>query len=111
MKPLPGTVICTWAELQVTGTVLYRQDGFEGFVILNDYLPRGYVDACPHNGMPLGGDQEESDYQTREQDVIICRWHGASFLKDSGLCIGGPCAGEHLTPWPVARRGDEVVAV
>ncbi|MFT3997517.1 MAG: Rieske 2Fe-2S domain-containing protein [Asticcacaulis sp.] len=109
--PPVGTVICSWVELQQTGTVLYRTDSFDGFVILDDYLPRGYVDACPHNGMMLGGDQEEADYMTREQDVIICRWHGASFLKEDGLCIGGPCAGQHLAPWAVERRGDEVVTV
>lgn len=115
-QPPVGTVICTWTALQETGTVLYRKDGFFGFVVLDDYLPRGYVDACPHSGMPLGGGLAEDDldgahYQTREQDVIVCSWHSASFLKENGLCIGGPCAGDHLEAWPVERRGDEVVTV
>ena len=40
-------------------------------------------------------------YLTREGDLILCGTHGALFRPDDGLCVGGPCAGKSLTPWPV----------
>ena len=30
--------------------------------------------------------------------------HGAVFRLGDGVCTAGPCAGERLTPWPVAVR-------
>ena len=35
-------------------------------------------------------------------DLIACSWHSALFEFDSGACVGGPCGGTRLTPWPVA---------
>ncbi len=59
----------------------------------------GFVDRCPHAGNPLAafGDR----YLTGEGDLILCAAHGALFRPLDGVCIGGPCAGAALTPWPV----------
>ncbi len=72
---------------------------FHGFVVRQDDSVHGYVDRCPHAGMPLA--QELDDYLTPQGDLISCSWHGALFRISSGLCVGGPCAGQSLTPWPV----------
>jgi nitrite reductase/ring-hydroxylating ferredoxin subunit len=42
------------------------------------------------------------DYLTPRGDLIACSWHSALFEIDSGACVGGPCGGTRLTPWPVA---------
>ena len=64
---------------------------------------RGYIDRCPHAGMPLA--LLPNRYLTREGDLIVCSSHGALFRPDDGLCVGGPCAGKWLTPWPVMTKG------
>ena len=68
----------------------------------------GFRDRCPHAGMPLAafGDR----YLTREGDLIFCASHGALFRLEDGVCVGGPCAGASLTPWPVRIESGAVLA-
>ncbi len=73
---------------------------FHGFVVRRGGEAFGYVDRCPHMGLPLA--QVLDDYLTPDASLIACSWHGALFEPDTGLCVGGPCAGARLTPWPVA---------
>lgn len=79
---------------------------FRGFVVRQGDAVFGYVDRCPHTGLPLAG--EHDDYLTLAGDLINCNWHGALFRIHSGACIGGPCAGDSLTPWPLRVYGGEV---
>jgi len=72
---------------------------FHGFVVRNGQKVHGYVDACPHAGLPLA--HKLDDYLTNAGDYILCDWHGALFKIENGQCVGGPCAGARLTPWPV----------
>ena len=72
---------------------------FHGFVVHHEGGYYGYVDRCPHAGLPLA--QVLDDYLTPRGDLISCAWHGALFQIRSGRCVGGPCAGKSLTPWPV----------
>lgn len=80
---------------------------FHGFVVRHGQHAYGYVDRCPHAGLPLA--QELDDYLTPQGDLISCSWHGALFRIASGLCVGGPCAGQSLTPWPVTVRDGQIV--
>lgn len=80
---------------------------FHGFVVRQETQVYGYVDRCPHAGMPLA--QELDDYLTPQGDLIVCSWHGALFRIASGLCIGGPCGGQSLTRWPVTVKDDQIV--
>ncbi len=80
---------------------------FHGFVVRKDDGYFGYVDRCPHTGLPLA--QELDDYLTPQADLISCSWHGALFLIRSGRCVAGPCAGKSLTPWPVQIVGGQIV--
>ncbi len=78
------------------------QGRFHGFVVRRGQDVRGYVDRCPHAGLPLA--QTLDDYLTPNGDQIACSWHGALFAIDDGLCVGGPCAGARLKAWPVTVR-------
>ena len=83
------------------GYVLQLRAGrFHGFVVRRGDAVFGYVDRCPHAGLPLA--QVLDDYLTPRGDLIACSWHSALFAIDSGVCVGGPCGGARLTPWPVA---------
>jgi nitrite reductase/ring-hydroxylating ferredoxin subunit len=102
-KTPAGVPLCTVASLADPGArnfVLQIGEAFfHGFVVRRGDEVTGFVDRCPHMGFPLA--QELDRYLTREGDLILCSWHGALFKPDDGKCIGGPCAGHALTPWPV----------
>ena len=80
---------------------------FHGFAVRLGKEVRGYVDRCPHAGLPLA--QKLDDYLTPSGDLIACSWHGALFGPDTGVCVGGPCVGARLTPWPLEVRDGMIV--
>lgn len=83
-----------------------RAGRFHGFVVRQGESVYGYVDRCPHAGLPLA--QELDAYLTPDGARIMCSWHGAVFAIADGHCEGGPCMGARLTPWPV-RVDDGVI--
>ncbi len=102
--PPPGTPLCPLAELADPGArgFSYRsgEQIFRGFIVRHGGAVRGWIDRCPHLGLPLTlGDDR---YLTRQGDLILCCSHGALFRPDTGACLSGPCAGQALKPWPVA---------
>ncbi len=103
-RPTAGTVLCALDELTDPGSrgFMFRVGDqlFLGFVVRHGGAVIGFVDRCPHAGMPLA--MAPDRYLTREGDQILCASHGALFRPTDGLCIGGPCAGRTLTAWPVA---------
>jgi nitrite reductase/ring-hydroxylating ferredoxin subunit len=80
---------------------------FHGFVVRRRDDVIGYVDRCPHMGVPLA--QQLDGYLSPAGDRIVCSWHGAVFRIEDGECLGGPCPGTRLTPWPVAVRDGKIV--
>lgn len=84
-----------------------RAGRFHGFVVRSGDTVHGYVDRCPHAGVPLA--QRLDDYLTPTGDLIACSWHGALFRIEDGLCVGGPCLGERLIPWPVQVEAGDIV--
>jgi nitrite reductase/ring-hydroxylating ferredoxin subunit len=84
-----------------------RSGRFHGFVVRAGDTVHGYVDRCPHAGVPLA--KTLDDYLTPDGTLIACSWHGALFEIASGTCVGGPCVGQRLTPWPVAIRDGRIV--
>jgi nitrite reductase/ring-hydroxylating ferredoxin subunit len=72
---------------------------FHGFVVRHGDRVTGFVDSCPHMGLPLA--KQLDDYLTEASDFIKCDWHGALFQPDDGLCVAGPCTGQQLRSWPV----------
>ncbi|MBU4435819.1 MAG: Rieske (2Fe-2S) protein [Alphaproteobacteria bacterium] len=80
---------------------------FHGFVVRRGEAVFGYVDRCPHAGLPLA--QVLDQYLSPDGDLIACSWHGALFSVETGTCVGGPCVGRALSPWPVAVRDGRIV--
>ena len=80
---------------------------FHGFVVRRGEAVFGYVDRCPHQGLPLA--QTLDQYLTPDGDLIACAWHGAVFMVEAGSCVGGPCVGAKLTPWPVEVSEGRIV--
>jgi nitrite reductase/ring-hydroxylating ferredoxin subunit len=96
------------ADGRARNFVLQMKAGrFHGFVVRRGDDVRGYVDRCPHAGVPLTATLD--DYLTPSGDLIACNWHGALFTIDGGVCVGGPCVGQRLTPWPVTVVDGQIV--
>jgi nitrite reductase/ring-hydroxylating ferredoxin subunit len=53
-----------------------------------------YLNRCPHLGVPLNWDDDQ--FMDSDGRLLRCATHGALFEPNSGLCILGPCRGEHL---------------
>ena len=98
-----GVTLCPLdaiADGKARNFVLQMRAGrFHGFVVRKGEAVHGYVDRCPHAGLPLA--KVLDDYLTPDGGLIACSWHGALFRPDDGFCVGGPCAGQSLAAWPV----------
>ncbi len=68
----------------------------------------GYVNSCPHIGVPL--DWIQGWFLDRSRTKILCASHGATFRIEDGFCVGGPCAGDSLSPFPLRVVDGMVVA-
>lgn len=84
-----------------------RAGRFHGFIVRRGEVVHGYVDRCPHMGLPLA--QQLDEYVAPDGNLLMCSWHGAFFRIDDGRCVGGPCAGASLQPWPVTVRDGMLV--
>ncbi len=96
------------ADRAARAFVLQMKAGrFHGFVVRRGDAAYGYVDRCPHAGLPLA--QVLDDYLTPDGALIACSWHSALFTPETGACVGGPCMGQSLTPWPVRVTNGMIV--
>ena len=111
-RPAPGTRLCALDEIAEPGAkgFSFRQGEylFHGFVVRSGGRLLGFIDRCPHAGLPLALVPDR--YLTREGDLILCSAHGAMFRIEDGLCLAGPCAGRGLEAWAVKVVGSEVRA-
>ncbi len=56
----------------------------------------GYVNVCPHMGLPL--DWKPDVFLSVDKALIQCANHGARFELATGSCVAGPCPGGRLRP-------------
>eukprot|EP00808_Paulinella_micropora_P008356 g56341.t1 len=62
--------------------------------------PRGFLNRCPHAGLPL--EMFPDEYEDRDNPaLLVCSAHGARFEAATGLCVEGPCKGERLASIPL----------
>ena len=111
-RPPFGTRLCGLADLPDPGArgFMFRSGDqlFLGFVVRRGDDVTGFIDHCPHAGLPLS--LAPGRYLTREGDLILCASHGALFRPTDGLCVGGPCAGKSLTTGPVRVCAGDILA-
>lgn len=101
--------ICALSDLGATGAKEFEYGAPRqcwGFVVRCGAGVRGYVNACPHVGLPLNlsGDH----FFDAEGKLLLCQMHGALFRPADGRCVSGPCAGRSLRPLAIALRGGAV---
>ena len=105
--PEPGTVLCAVSDLDATGAKGINLGGTGIFVVRSGADVFGYVNSCPHIGVPL--EMEPDEFISDFGDEIICSTHGARFRIEDGECVAGPCTGDMLTPVAVKVQDDQIV--
>lgn len=56
---------------------------------------KAYLNRCPHTGAAM--DWLPGRFLDADGEEIVCSLHGARFQVSDGLCVAGPCLGQHLT--------------
>lgn len=76
------------------------------FVVKRAGQVYAYRNVCPHRGTSL--DWMPDQFMDPDQRYIQCATHDARFEVESGLCVMGPCLGDHLRALPVSVRDGQV---
>lgn len=101
--PSPGTRLVRLKELTPGDsrslTLTGEKGSFPLLLIRLDDALLGYVNACPHQYLPL--DQRGSRILSRDGEQLRCSNHDATFASRSGEGLGGLGLGCKLDPVPV----------
>ncbi|WP_428242803.1 Rieske (2Fe-2S) protein [Gynuella sp.] len=73
----------------------YELPHLQVFAVRRDGLLYVYKNDCPHLNINL--EWQEDQFLDMDAAFIQCSGHGALFEIETGICISGPCQGEHLT--------------
>jgi len=76
------------------------------FVVNKQGKLYAWYNRCPHRGVELNWVPHQ--FLDAGGELIQCTMHGALFLIDSGLCVAGPCHGEHLQRVALVIRDNDV---
>ncbi len=93
------TLLCRLEEMATVDSRAFSLSGQDFFVVRRGDEVYGYVNSCPHVGVPL--DFRPHRFLTPDKQYILCSTHGAIFGVETGLCARGPCHGESLERRPV----------
>lgn len=105
-------LICASSDLRDAGNgyrfVTQDTDGndMQAFVIRHNGDVFGYLNRCAHIQVEL--DWQHGQFFDEDSELLICATHGASYLPDTGECIGGPCKGAFLTKLKIVEDQDRV---
>jgi nitrite reductase/ring-hydroxylating ferredoxin subunit len=81
-------------------------DGEESVILLrHGEQVHAYLNICPHTARRL--DYAPGKFLLKS-DTLICAVHGATFNQGDGLCVAGPCRGEHLRAVVVRVEDGEI---
>jgi nitrite reductase/ring-hydroxylating ferredoxin subunit len=76
-------------------------------VLRSDDCCYGYINRCPHFGVPLATCDSQLLYESNHW--IKCNVHYARFRWMDGFCEAGECAGESLQRVPLEVRNGKVL--
>lgn len=97
----PGRRLCRFEEIPDGEARGFPIEGAEHdiFVYREGSTVRAFVNSCPHQGPSL--DRVLDQFIAPDGEHFLCATHGALFRTEDGVCIAGPCLGEHLRPVPI----------
>ena len=104
--PEEGADVCAAADIPDGNTLCLELDGFPLLLVRMGDEVKAYVNACPHQFMPLNhkGDKLIS----ADKKILRCTNHSAGFSVETGEGVEGLGIGECLDPVPVHVSDDRV---
>ncbi len=102
--PSRGTPLAASSALAEGDTLSLNLDGFPVLLLRGPTGLRGFVNACPHQFLPL-------DYRSDSilaGAVLRCSNHDAGFDADTGDGLDGLALGCNLDPIPLTETGDQI---
>jgi len=111
-EPAGSLRLCRIEDLADPGTRGFALRTARGvvdiFVVRHADTVLAFENHCPHTGSPL--DWMPDQFLNLDRTLIQCATHAALFRIDDGFCVSGPCAGQALTPFPLALSDGWVLA-
>lgn len=115
MAETANRLICASADLANSGKAVRFEttdaNGQPVSALVFRYQGRvfAYHNSCRH--IPVELDLTDGEVFDLTGHYLVCSMHGALYLPDSGLCVGGPCRGQRLTPINVSEQDGQVFCV
>lgn len=107
--PPHGTVLGHLDKLMARSCTAIDIDGFSILLVRGPFGLRAFVNACPHQYLPL--DRHADDILSSDGQSLICSNHDARFDADSGMAQQGPVQGCWLDPVPVVIGPEGVISI
>jgi nitrite reductase/ring-hydroxylating ferredoxin subunit len=104
--PVEGTGVCRLDEVPDGDTLCLDLDGYPIVVVRFGWEVLAYVNACPHQYLPLNhrGDR----LMSADKTILRCTSHGAGFSARTGDGVAGYGLGACLDPVPVHLDGTTI---
>jgi nitrite reductase/ring-hydroxylating ferredoxin subunit len=107
-------VICDGVQVEDGGkgvrfTVQRHGRTQPAFVIRYRGTVHAYVNQCAH--VPVELDWMDGEFFDLTGLYLICSTHGATYLPDTGRCVGGPCSGSRLVRLQIEEHEGKVYLV
>lgn len=108
--PAAGTPVCALADIADGGGRMFAfasgDKEFRLLVLRSGTTCLGYVNRCPHFGVPLAA--RDDQLLLSPGRWVKCNTHYARFRWQDGYCEFGDCEGESLLPVPLHLRADMI---
>jgi len=110
VDPVFGLKICALREIPDGGGRIFQFPTEQGehclLVLRSAGCCYGYINRCPHFGMPLSACDSQLILESNRW--VKCNVHYAKFTWQDGLCVAGDCEGESLQKVPLEIHNDQI---
>ncbi len=107
--PLPGNSLCSRSDIPEGGTLCLVQDEFPIVLVRKGDRISAYVNACPHQYLPLNHRGEK--LLSADGAILRCSNHNAGFASDTGEGVEGLGIGACLDAIPILIDQNEQIVV
>lgn len=97
--PAEGTRVCSLNEVPENNTRCLELDGYPLLLVRVGVTLRAYVNACPHQYLPL--DHKGDKLISADRTILRCTSHAAGFSVETGEGVEGLGIGSCLDAVPV----------
>jgi nitrite reductase/ring-hydroxylating ferredoxin subunit len=98
VRPESGTAVCAVGDIPDGGGRIFAWGAgkatFRLLVLRSDAACRGYVNRCPHFGVPLA--ERDDQLIVVAHEAVKCNVHYSRFRWSDGYCDDGECVGDAL---------------